>query len=315
MCEINFTKGAEFWYAHYYEKLRIGCQNTKILADFGRYFSDFLNEEKEKLELSSLLRDIVREQYRKFDKLDEKYFDNLDFLKDEKIEYNKEFNYIRFPDFSSDRSTGILLRMDINPCIGDDDTMTKIYCNLRHRDNISEKDAYYFFKKSQPISNNIVEILTKRYVDSYTKYARINNYSIEEVDESAVREPFIVDSYMVGSNDEHMINYLKKLDNRSEWTEFCQKDETGKKLNEFLVKLNKSSIGKDWELSDYDWFKQKVVFEQKRDQAGKPQRYEALGYIGYHGDDNSCHLIGVSDSYPHDILLPLHLELIQSTVK
>ena len=316
--EFYFNKGAEFWYANYYENLGLHCKDVETVSEFGKYFSDVLNNDSRKEKLSQFIRETVKDNFGKFNDFNEEYFDSMHFSEDEKIKYKNEYRYIRFPDFTTNRNKGLLLRLDINPCIGTEDTMTKVYCNIQYRNNISGDDTLSFFKRSRPVSMAVVKFLTNLYLDSHMSFAGCKGLLIENVNKSSLQNPFIVDSLMVGSSDEMMRFYLSQMENKSMWQEYCKKDTSGKRLNNLLVQLNKdinSRFNRRWKLSDYDWIKQKVTFKQKDDLAKKPVTHNSVGYVGYTGDGSSLHLLGVSDSYPSDILLPLHLELIRSTAK
>lgn len=307
MADYVFNKGIDFWFAHYFENLGFCFRDEQEVVKFGEYFCGKLNQSENKI---SLCRDIIGEISKNiefFGDVDTRSLDSSCFL-EENISFNKDFFYIRFPDFKNEQLKGLLLRLDINPCVGEKISTTKIYCILRYIEKIDIGKAVNFFATAEIISEGIINILTEVYFDQVKHYCAENNYPEDDILKiENLKRPKKIISRIVGSDDNDLRTFIELTKNPDSWMEYC-KTNKGKTYLEILRKIN-SKHKKNWKLSDYDWYTQNVLLEEK---SRISESREAKAYFGFKEDEEMAQLIGIADSFPRDILLPIHLQLIQT---
>jgi hypothetical protein len=309
MEEVYFNIGADFWYAHYYDNLAVSFVNQEAAHKFGEFFSNGLNGPEEKKGLCLSISDIINKNYDKLKDTDKIEIDSLCFI-DEPIRYIERFQYIKFPDFKDKQFDGLIIRMDINPCVGKENSMTKIYCISRYRGRLTSVEVKNFFAMAEVICKAIVETLSLIYIQKFNEFAEKQHYiGVKKVKEEKLSNPFRLVSRCVGSDDENTTKFLHLLQYPEEWNKFCRKNAYAKTIFATLGDMNEPA-GKGWKLADYKWFREKVLYEKK--DISPKQVHETWGYIGFKRDDNMGHFIGISSSSPRDILLPIHLDFIRS---
>lgn len=305
---ITFNKGADFWYAHYYEDLGVCFTDPAAADNFGHFFSNKLNKKETIDKLCSSLSDIVNKNYLEFKGVSS--FQDSCFV-DGKIEYIKEFQYIRFPDFKASPLNELILRIDINPCVGKEDAMTKIYCIPRYEGSVTASETNDFFRRSKLVCKSTVDTLSEIYVKCFSEFANQENVEPAKIKKENLEDPYILVSSMAGSDDENTKKFFDLLDNPSEWEKYCKNNSHGKSILNFLSKMRKPMDNR-WKLNEYEWYKNVVEFESSDDNHASNKFNQATGYVGFKKEGKQGHFIGISDSYPRDILLPIHLDIIQS---
>jgi hypothetical protein len=307
MEKMTFDKGADFWYAHYYEDADFRLADKQLADKFGSFFCDKINSTQIKGELCKSLYSIMSDNYNAFNNVDK--FDYACF-EDGEIVYSSKHQYITFPDFRIKPLDELVLRVDISPCVGEEDSMTKIYCIPRYRGQIKASDIGDFFKRSELVCEAAICILSEIYINTFRNFAKTANLKIENND-AWMKAPYLLVSRMVGSKDAHTKEFLRLLDKPTEWEEFCHNNERGKTILDVLSEMNRAN-SKGWNLPDYEWFKQTVQFESTDPTVGKKLDREAIGYFGFKADEHFGHCIGIADSYPRDILRPIHRDVIKT---
>lgn len=298
--DIFFDKGAEFWYAHYYREANFRFSNQKEADKFCGFFCSEINKEKENL--CKKLRDIIDEVFKNSKNT---AYPHSDCFEEKKIEYVQKLNYIKFPDFIDPILENFLLRIDINPCVGSERGMTKIYCIPRYWSKISLKKALSFFDRSQKACPKIVNLLSEYYLKIFNQFMQ---NSIPETDKM-LQNPFVLITKALGSSDPETVKFISLLDNTEEWDMHCKNNLRAKQLLLAFSEMNKPH-NKKWKLSEYEWIQQSVLYQPKENPANK--KLEANGYIGLKEDENFGHFVVLSDSEPRNVLLPLHLDIIKS---
>lgn len=307
MAEILFNKGVDFWYAHYYSNVSIRFPNEDCIQGFGNFFSENLNKKENKEKLSLAIGQVVNKNYNCFDNA-ELQDPHLSCFVDEPIEYVKQFQYIRFPDFTNRHLKRFVLRLDINPCIENKGTMTKIYVMPRYSGAVYKKELLDFFHRAQIVCEPIVRILSSTYLRLFNQFVeRFNPPDVKKLDFAQLENPYVLISRVAGSDEDGIKTFVELLDSPDEWYKFCRENPQGKSIIDVLAEMN-NPIGKHWQLSQYKWFKEKALYEGS---AGKEYQ-QCTGYLGFKGDNELGHFIGIANSFPRDLLLPVHLGIINS---
>ena len=304
-----FNQGADYWHSHYYNGSFNKIKKEEHVDSFGEFFKTRLNEAREKEDFCISISNIINEQFGHFKTFKKNGISSSCFVNDP-IEYVKEFKYIRFPDFKNDNLNEFVIRIDINPCIGKKESMTKIYCSPRYTGELPENETLDFLKRAENISEPITKIVADKYKQELDEFTRAYNIDVNGEDrEDDPAPPYILTSRVVGSNDEGVKKFISLLDTPEEWNNYCEETLEGKTIIDVLQRINKLNH-KDWDISDYKWLKQKVFYKQETSNTEK--FHEGHGYIGFKGDDNYGNFIGIADSSPTDLLLPIHLNIIRA---
>lgn len=301
MEDIKFDKGADKWYAHYYDNPGMRLDDEKIAAEFGKFFSARLNNNETKEELCQSIGEILCKYYQN----DKNKLDANDCFEQGDIEYIPKFKYIRFPDFKVRSLENFIIRIDINPCIGLKESMTKLYCIPRYRGEVGVNDAVDFFYKSTNVCDAIIKKIREKYIEAFSEFSAV------DIDPDKSNGPYLLVSNMIGSSDEDTRQFFDLMVDPEKWQYFCKTNERGRAILRLLNEMNQS-IDKGWNLNDYQWLKQSVDFTQSGSEVEGKKNRKSKGYIGFKADETLGHFIGVSDSYPRDVLLPLNLDIIRT---
>ena len=295
MEKINFDRGMEVWFAYYYDILRACFASEALIDQFGKYAEEKFNEQYLKSELSRLIFQAFVEELDGFMAVKPQKGDCNYFLEGE-VRYNKKFKYIRFPDFICNSLEGHVLRIDINPCLKKG-TMTKIYCISRYHTNIDKKDIIDFSTRFKNICDKTLKAVAGAYLKILDEFLEVNN----KIAEMISAEPYKIVSFCLGSDDKYAKEFVRLSTATKDLQKYWKNSTATEYLRGVLSDLNHST-NKPWKLSDYEWINHTVFVKDK----------QASGYIGYKDDDEYGYFIGITDSYPEDVLRPLHLDIIDS---
>lgn len=314
MKEFVFNKGIDYWNASYYPNLGPCFLDREIANSFGSYFCDEIDQPKYLEKLCDSVYETIKNNRALFsminkDELVEYCFDKTG------VTYNEDQQYIRFPDFKLEKLNNYVIRMDINPCIGRKDAMTKIYCIPRFKGAISIDKLSEFVLGARAISEKVLEFLVEKYIQIYNQFAEKNSDYCNKIeihsDEAKLKIKVI--SLCVGSDTKETSIFLKNIEKPSTWKKYSKKDKTAQSIFEALKVLNSSTLSK-WELNDYSWYSQQVVISEKKGESislGK----KVSGYLGFVKEENIEQYLGVVNSIPRDLMLPIHLNLIRTDLK
>ena len=254
-----------------------------------------------KFKLYNLISQKFTERFNNFKNISFTENDN-EFISTEIIEYDQHFKYLRFPDFTNKHLKGFVLRIDINPCLKETGSMTKIYCISRYHNPINGTEILDFLDRSKAICEIIINELSTVYKKIFNNFL---NDVLKQSEKDINNTPHVIFSRVVGSSDESTKEFIRLSSSNDLLQKFCKNNPNAQKIQNILRCLSELT-GKPWNLADYEWITHKVTLKEK------DKSREASGYIGYKSDDECTHFIGVVDSYPQDVLLPIHLEIIRS---
>jgi hypothetical protein len=267
---FHFDRGAEFWYAFYYDILE-GCfSNEENIHKFGAYAEEEFNKQalKEKL-FHSILR-AINENLSDFKGVGLQPCCNTDPVVD-RISYNEKFKYIKFPSIGVSGLNGFTLRVDINPCLKSTGSMTKIYCITRLAEPVNREDAVDFLNRSKKICEIVLEKVQQAYIGILQGFLSIEGgEGIEIADHS----PYKITSGAVGSSDENVREFVRLSTSGEDLQKYTKENSFLQIIEQLLDDLNRINE-KSWKLSDYHWVNRTAIVENHR----------ASGYIAVKADD------------------------------
>lgn len=293
--------GLEEWEAYYFNT------NSSVLVD-----DNLINQLGETLEVHfknpaylKQLCDDIKEMFHNKDIIDINRtcacFANYN------VEYIKDKKYLKFPDFIIPELNNHVLRIDINPCLARTQAMTKIYCIQRIARHISQTQALDIYKKSKGILEAIIKLVAKKYVAVFNSFLTDKNIQgIDSLDESSVNSPVRIVYRVLGASDDETIQYIEKANARkhkiAEFSEFRSTSDRAKSITNALKEIIKIE-NNNWSTSDFAWHSPSVSSEELE---------TVHGYIGAKKDNNLYYFVGIADSIPKHLLLPLNLQSINS---
>lgn len=299
----KFNKGAEFWLGRYYDTGTLCFSKENISKKFGLYIVNSFKKDSSKEELCSLIDKSFSENFSSFSITQKKGHAKNCFEKGP-IHYDDKFKYIRLPSFRSEELKNFELRISINPCLSNNNAMTKIYCNSILHENIEGNSCIEFLKRSNVICNTVNELITKMYSYFFINFIKNEpSAHINLVDEESFSNFFSLISTFIGSNDESTKKFINSIS-----TENSPRESFIDDLKFFIRILNETNlnIGVKFKANEYKW---RTLSTSPKNSHKKSEVTNAI--LGYAENQNLGHIIGVSDNTPRKILLPLHVKFIQ----
>lgn len=299
MSPSDYTKGLEQWHAHYYKTETSSLSDEKLIEAFGVtlessfsntiYLGDLCDEIKSILDKRII--DIKRTGA---------CFENNE------VKYMKSEKYLRFPNFLIPELHNFVLRLDVNPCVGQGKAMTKIYCIQRISRNINKREAIDFFKKTKGICSKIIELISKKYQDVFNSF--VDEYAlhdIDKLDDKKFESPIKIIYRVLGSDDEDTKKYIERADMKkhsiSEFIDFRTSNARALEITSTIKDLI-AIENTGWKTSDFSWHTPSTSIIT----------HTVHGYIGAKTEGNSYYYFGITDTRPVDLLMPLNIHTINS---
>jgi hypothetical protein len=313
MSDLIFDQGVEYWLGRYFNTPNTCIPSLDIANSFGMFLEQEFNKPSTRNELCS---EISKNVVEKFDGFGSKTRLNRkgSCFVDEKIEYKANQRYINFPDFKSKGLKGFVIRININPCMLKQNSMTKIYCNARYLSEINGENSIEYNKRAQDLCSTTVDYVSRIYETIF------RNFILHEMDTSlqASMQPNLGPYYdtistFAGSKDEKinaLINYFSDICSGRNYDYNPEHVfEVFKSFSKLAQKMNKAVFGqKNSSLKKYSW----EVFDitEKSIVTNTIEKFKALS--GFKDCGNYYHYLGLVNSIPRNFLLPMNIELINS---
>lgn len=305
MTKLSFDDGVEVWFANYYDTKSSSFNDLDIHA-FGHYAAAAINKNREEICLkieekltSGLLGKIFGQQG---GELGKNCFGTDD------IKYDEERRYIKFPDFVNLNLQDFVMRIDINPCVASSTKQTKIYCIPKYRGTLNDSTMQDFFRFSVEVSDAIVQLISKYYIEAFNQYVEINKPNgVVKLSDEVMSAPFRVVSFFAGSTSEEMTAYIDLSEYADDFAEFWSLSEGAQNITSFLS-MTAESFGLP--LQQFDWVKRSTWLPDPDTNITS----KCVGYIGVYTniDNANAYLIGVSNCRPAKVFMPVHIDMINA---
>jgi len=311
---FSFNKGIDFWNANYYPDFGSCFFENKMAELFGEFFCNEINKDEEKKDLCNTVYETVKNNMAFFPGISLEDLDSFCF-ENKPVKYIKEQQYIRFPDFRNPVLKNYIIRLDINPCVGRKNAMTKIYCIPRFVGEIAVSAISKFVAGAKAISDALLDVLTKKYIKIYNLFAAKKMKKVELIDPDSdqMMKKVKVVSLCVGSDSRETFKFLENAKNPDTWNEYSKNDESAKWFFKTLRILNNASES-DSELRDYEWYLHEGIISKKEDAKNTIDR-EVEGYLGFSKEEGREQYLGITNSVPRDLMLPVNLNRIRTDLE
>lgn len=307
MNSLIYNKGAEHWYAHYYNTSTSSFSEDDIdtINEFGATLANGLNEYLNELcdEIKFLLNNRLLDANRT----------KACFNPSEKVFYNSEERYLRFPDFIIPELKDFVLRLDINPCIGREKATTKVYCIHRVKHGLTRSEAKDFYLNTDGVCKQIIRIVMNKYKDLFNAFIdarRIKN--VAKLNDEELLSPSVMVYRVLGSDDVDTKKFIKKANKDfHDGSEFSEFNSTNNRAKDIIAAMKELIEIDDpaWKTKDYTWYtpSKSIMHGSSIDSRTE----EVNGYLGLKKEgDTTFHFVGITDSTPRDLLLPLNIQTI-----
>jgi len=298
-----FDCGTEVMLGNYYNSPG-SCFISEDQTSFGDNIAKYFNKRKE-IVCDNIIKELKGEQFE--DILEVKIDDctRQCFIKGSDVEFNKTFKYIKFPYFSIPALDGFQIGIDINPCIGSQDSRTKIYGIFRYYDTPCTIDFIkQFSQKSMTLCNSIVKIVAKQYFEYINEtFANIS---------TTLEDCYSIYSIGIGSKDNTVQKYIDLSNNSEKFEALYTSDRDAQTISATLLEL--CEIASNNSRSMYWWTKNTFIYDESDDdslpeECGKSTKKTAA-FIGRYGEETKAFFIALVNNKPKFALRPLNIGLI-----
>ncbi|HML54759.1 MAG TPA: hypothetical protein PKC79_11745 [Solidesulfovibrio magneticus] len=300
---ISFDHGTEVMLGNYYNSPG-SCFVNQDISSLGHSIAEYFNKKKETI-CDKIIEALKSEQ---FEEILEVKIDDCTrqcFIKESDVEFNKTYKYIKFPYFNIPALDGFQIGIDINPCIGSQDSRTKIYGIFRYYDTPCTIDFIKkFSKKSMVLCNSIVRIIAKQYFEYINTNFVNTNITLDNY--------YSIYSIGIGSTDTVVQKYIDLSNDNEKFEALYTSNRDAQTISTTLLDL--CELASNNSRAMYWWTKNTFIYDESDDdlqteEYAKSTR-KTTAFIGRYGEETKAFFIALVNNKPKFALRPLNIGLI-----
>jgi hypothetical protein len=300
---ILFDCGTEVMLGNYYNSPG-SCFVNEDSVSFGYSIEEYFNKRKE------IICDKIIEEL-KIGNIEDILGVKIDdctrqcFISGSDVKFNKLHKYVKFPYFNIPALDGFQIGIDINPCIGSQDSRTKIYGIFRYYDTPCTIDfVKQFSQKSIMLCNSIVKIIANQYFEYI-------NTSFTNTD-TKLDDYYSVYSIGIGSKSNIVQEYIDMSNDNDKFEALYTSDRDAQSISATLLDL--CELASNNSQDNYWWTKNTFIYDES-DEDSLQEEYpksakKTSAFIGRHGGETKAFFIALVNNKPKFALRPLNIGLI-----